>query len=144
MNNYDGQTNMVRLANFYETSRAHSFVNVSEVVSSYGSSAPIVQPMIASKSMSVNDTHGYTNADHNVGYSQLPYARQYIVEWGLHLHFQHNILILIFIICYLMLVMTIAELMKSHQTYMHRPPYGIVAYTFPTTPPLYPLCCFKS
>jgi hypothetical protein len=32
MNNYDGQTNMVRLANFYETSRAHSFVNVAQVV----------------------------------------------------------------------------------------------------------------
>jgi hypothetical protein len=35
MNNYDGQTSMVRLAKFYETSRAHSFVNVSQVVSSY-------------------------------------------------------------------------------------------------------------
>jgi hypothetical protein len=31
-----------------------------------------------------------------------------------------------------MLVMTIAELMKSHQTYIHRPPYAIVAYTLPT------------
>jgi hypothetical protein len=32
--------------------------------------------------MSMNDTHGYTNTYDHVGYSQLPYSRQYIVEKG--------------------------------------------------------------
>jgi hypothetical protein len=30
----------------------------------------------------MKDTHGYTNAYDHVGYSQLPYARQYILEKG--------------------------------------------------------------
>jgi hypothetical protein len=62
----------------------------------------------------MNDTHGCTNAYDHVGYSQLPYARQYIAPTFSPQYSNPN-----FHHFYLMLEMTIGKLIKPHQTCLH-------------------------
>jgi hypothetical protein len=73
VNMYQGQTNMVSLANSYGTPHARNFTNFQQGVSSIYSSAGY---LITSRNMLVNEKIGYANSSRLTSYSQPLYASQ--------------------------------------------------------------------
>jgi hypothetical protein len=80
VNMYQGQTNMMNLANSYETLHASNSINFQQGVSSIYSSAGYV---ITSQNMPVNEKIGYANSSHQAGYSQTSCATDlYNIQQG--------------------------------------------------------------
>lgn len=74
MNDYQGRTNMVSSANYYETSHASSFCNMQHGVSSFYSSAANSQYVVRPQNMPVNEIIDHANINYPANYSQLPYV----------------------------------------------------------------------
>jgi hypothetical protein len=80
VNMYQGQTNMMSLANSYETPHASNFTNFQQSVSSIYSSAGDV---ITSQNMPVNEKIGYANSSRQASYSQTSCATDlYNIQQG--------------------------------------------------------------
>jgi hypothetical protein len=80
VNMYQGQTNMVSLANSYGTPHASNSTNFQQGVSSIYSSAGYV---ITSQNMPVNEKIGHANSSHQASYSQTSCATElYNIQQG--------------------------------------------------------------
>ena len=90
MKNYQGQTNMVSLANIYETPCAKNFNTNQQGVSHVYSSATNSQYLPPSQSMTMNERIGHVDFSYPANYSQASCAAQYVTRRRLHLQFQHH------------------------------------------------------